>query len=198
MHKLNRPAEEPAVLRTARQRHLQSWDDLSRNNLSKVEIQEKLFQMQEGRCAYCERMLVTRSVHIEHFRKRDQYSSLCFMWGNLFLSCNNKDTCGRYKDSHNINIEQVIDPCMEDPEYFLVFDMQGTICPRSNLNPAEREKAQNTIAAFNLNEIALKRKRKEFLNCVAGFIQKIDAASMLNYLKNKPFITCINQVFNLS
>ena len=199
MHKLHRPDIEPSGLQAARENRLQNWE----SGLEKASIRQALLEMQDSRCAYCEKSLKDSEQHIEHFRKQSEYPKLVFVWSNLFLSCNNQNTCGKHKDRISINIDEVIDPCIDDPEYYLEFDLNGRVFPKSCLTPQERLKAEKTIEAFNLNELHLKTNRKNFLKSFRWITETQDIADsegLRLYLSSftiDSYITCLYHYLGL-
>jgi uncharacterized protein (TIGR02646 family) len=65
----------------------------------KEKIREDLLQKQRNQCAYCERKIEKTNSHIEHIRQRDKFHQLECEYSNLVLSCNDGNSCGKYKDS---------------------------------------------------------------------------------------------------
>lgn len=133
-----------------------NWSIIREKNLGK-DIWEKLDIMQQGFCAYCECSLYINGSrgHIEHFIQRDKDPHLTFDWGNLFGSCNNKNRCGTYKDNNRlakgIDLSKVCKPDMIGSSDLILFLNSGKVRPRTNLGSNEKELANNTIAAFNLD-----------------------------------------------
>jgi uncharacterized protein (TIGR02646 family) len=111
--------------------------------------------MQGRRCAYCEGSLDALGCHIEHFRRKDGAHSphLTFVWANLYWSCNQADSCGRYKDhgAGAYNPNDLVDPCLDDPDQFFRFRSDGTINVRHGLSVVEMRRAEETLRVFNLN-----------------------------------------------
>ena len=150
MHQLNRGLT-PTCLNNY-QHGKNKWRDVEQAD--KTEIWQHLNQMQQQRCAYCERPIKNenRDHHIEHFRQRSRYPEGTFAWSNLFGSCNFKTSCGKHKDSVPIYPpEELIKPDVEDPEYFLLFLPNGNVTPRGGLTCQEANRANSTIRIFNLN-----------------------------------------------
>jgi uncharacterized protein (TIGR02646 family) len=206
MHHLTRPYPEPEALQKARKAKPSiDWDHFSTKD--KKTVRDALLVMQDCRCAYCERTI--RDVgdeqedkwdgHIEHFQRKD--SSFCpdltFVWENLFLSCNNGQTCGHRKDAvirEKNEYADLINPCKENPEHFFVFAESGKVHVRSGLTETEQKRAQFTIKVFGLNAPCLIRDRLNLLN---GFLwlkdcSNEDRMSYLNDSRTKvPFITAL-------
>ncbi|CDH20703.1 conserved hypothetical protein [Xenorhabdus bovienii str. kraussei Quebec] len=150
----------------------------------KDEIWPKLEQMQGEFCAYCECRLKEKSKHIEHFRKRETYPDKTFNWGNLFGSCGDPQKtggwgrCGIYKDNRKLNppcdINKLIKPDEEDPGDYLLFLTSGHVVPQRNLCDRERQKAEETIRVFNLNnDTSLFNSRKNTIECIKNEIRTL-------------------------
>jgi uncharacterized protein (TIGR02646 family) len=139
----------------------------------RAEIRTKLEQMQGLRCAYCECALDERNQHIEHFRPINAFPNCTFQWSNLYWSCNQSDSCGHYKDNKKkvgvYNSDDLIEPCMDDPDSFFRFRSDGTISVRVGLSEVDMHKAQETLRVFNLQPTSgrLRNMRKE---AVSGYI----------------------------
>src|SRR4051812_18958917 len=112
----------PACLATY-QHGLHTWDDVT--PLDKSHIRAALEQMQGRRCAYCEGSLDALGRHVEHFRRKHaaHFPHLTFVWTNLYWSCDQADSCGRFKDhgAGAYDPDDLIDPCVEDPDRLFRF-----------------------------------------------------------------------------
>lgn len=215
MHKLIR-TEEPSELtdaRDAQATHGLDWEGFSHlnNGQDKHNVQKALLLMQNYRCAYCECALDEHVGHIEHFRRKNPriHPELTFVWSNMFYSCQipGKKTslfrCGISKDRRyttGFNYDLLIDPCVDNPEDFLVFTGRGCVYPRKHLNDIDRLRAETTINILNLNEheegnehsLVVSRKnaiaKHKWLEGQSA--ENIDA--YLNEIKDRePFITTI-------
>ena len=155
-----------------------NWDDVVACDRS--QIRERLEQLQGRRCAYCEGGLDALGQHIEHFRRKHAGHSphLTFDWTNLYWSCDQADSCGRHKDhgAGVYNVNDLIDPCIDDPDVFFQFRSDGTISIRRGLSLAERRKAEETLRVFNLhpNWGRLRNMRKA---TVANYVFMVDELS---------------------
>lgn len=127
------------------------WEDL--DPLDKVEIHRHLEAFQGLRCAYCEASLLDFGRHIEHFRRRQLFQHLTFVWPNLFWSCDHPDCCGCHKDQKHSDYDpdDLIDPVKDDPDDYFRFRSDGSIAPRSGLGSTDLRRAETTLAVFNLD-----------------------------------------------
>lgn len=174
---------EPQALNKARKEKDSSWDKLieSDKNTYNIIVKE-LRSMQKGLCAYCERKL-KKNYHVEHFRCRNQFSQNQLEWNNLFLSCNDKNTCGTHKDrskTEKYDVNDLIKPDIEtyNPERYFTYISNGEIKARLDLNNEDKRKANETIRVFNLNEINLVNRRKK----ISYFYE--DMLESVNYKDN--------------
>jgi uncharacterized protein (TIGR02646 family) len=131
--------------------------------------------MQGRRCAYCEGPLDTLGWHIEHFRRRHSFPNLTFAWPNLYCSCNQTDSCGHYKENGAgpYVVDDLIEPCIEDPDKYFRFRSDGTISIRVGLTANEQHKAKETLRVLNLNPKRgrLRNMRKR---AVSGYVFMTD------------------------
>ncbi len=146
----------------------QDFNDL--RGAEKEEVRKALFAMQGERCAYCERRTGTGSKegHVEHFRNQAKHKDLTLDWNNLFWSCNDENTCGKHKDKCDRPIgpqarfdrEVIIDPCIDDPERFLIFVYTGNVRPRDGLSVTDHKRAEETLRVFQLDLSPYLRKAR--------------------------------------
>lgn len=137
----------------------------------KDQIRTALHALQGARCAYCERRTGTdaRDGHIEHFRCQANHPQLDLDWSNMFWSCNDENSCGKFKDGCDrkggrrarFNPADLIDPSADDPDTFLLFVTDGSVQARAGLSDADVRRAQETLRVFNLAESAYLRKARE-------------------------------------
>jgi uncharacterized protein (TIGR02646 family) len=149
MRKLDRTAVPPPPCLAEYKHGRDRWDE----TVNRPEIRAHLNRMQGRRCAYCEGPLDDHKQHIEHFRTRSRFPKLMFEWRNLYLSCAQVDSCGIYKD-HSAGAhdpDDLIDPCIDDPDRFFRFYSNGAIKVRQGLSPADARRAHETLRVFNLN-----------------------------------------------
>lgn len=64
--------------------------------------------------------------------------------------------------------QKLINPSMEDPHDYFEYVANGDIVPKSGLNQFQKERADITIKAFNLNGY-LTNQRREVLRMIAAY-----------------------------
>lgn len=126
---------------------------------------------QGGLCGYCEckltdegGVLPKKVAHIDHFYQQSRYPKKIFDWENMVLSCEDANTCGRYKDRQKKYAAiDIINPHVENPRKYITFVQSSKFRMRavavSTLNPEERERAEHTIDALQLNDQRLLTQR---------------------------------------
>lgn len=185
-----------------------TWDDVSFTH--KREIRTQLEAMQGRRCAYCEGSIDSLGQHIEHFRRKKLHRALTFDWNNLFWSCDQTDSCGHFKDhgAGSYNVNDLVNPCYDNPDAFFIFQADGTISIRRGLSAADEHRARETLRVFSL-DAKWGRLRAMRQAAVSGYIGDADAADragfsvdeirdyfadVLEYIKDLPFYTAIRHV----
>lgn len=152
MRKLNRGTEPKCVEKHRRAKS--TWKELSTNRECNAEVWQHLETMQGSFCAYCESRLHERQRHIEHFFRRSDVPRMTFEWANFFGSCDEPDSCGKYKDNKalkTIDLAKVCKPDIMNPAEYLLYLPDGHVIPQYGLEPADAEIAENTIKVFNLS-----------------------------------------------
>ena len=172
-----------------------SWDNL-RGEEKKIITEYLKKNEQEGMCAYCESKLKENSYHIEHFRKRSLFPELTFDYNNLFLSCNNENSCGKHKDRYGLTKDEfntIYSPLninLDEFEYSYTGEILG-----------KTPKAKKTIDVFNLNERSLVEKRKTIIKNIQNCKTYLDLdlfdifqefKTFLIFLKNSNFFETQN------
>ncbi len=85
-----------------------------------AELKEALLELSHGKCAYCECDLKEESkyMEVEHFQDKGDYPDLVLVWENLLPACKR---CNGAKGTHNVIIEPIINPFVENPNKHLKF-----------------------------------------------------------------------------
>jgi uncharacterized protein (TIGR02646 family) len=160
-------------------RKYSNWEKFKRNNpKAYASIRAELINMQNGLCAYCECKL-KEDFHVEHFRCRNQFPQNEFDWNNLFASCGNSNHCGKHKDDPKTGkycIEDLLKPDIEadNPKKYFTYIPNGLIMINSNLTDREKNRAQETLRVFNLNETELANRRRKILLTYQPYLIVID------------------------
>ena len=130
------------------------------------------------------------------------------MWSNLYWSCDQPDSCGHYKDhgAGAYDINDLIEPCVEDPDTFFRFRTDGTISVRYGLQVSDMCKAEETLRVFNLhpNWGRLRNMRKAVLSRYVSLVDgcvEFSASELQDFFRDElseaaslPFFTAIRHV----
>lgn len=139
----------------------------------KSDVRSCLLAIQNRRCAYCERRTgaANDDGHIEHFRNQTGHEHLETEWNNLFWSCNDEKTCGKHKDkcdrANSTSVKRAFDPadiikpCTDDPDHFMMFVSDGTIACRNGLDSNQLRRYSETLRVFQLADSPLLRQSRE-------------------------------------
>ncbi|MCO7737481.1 TIGR02646 family protein [Brucella intermedia] len=133
-----------------------------------------LFNEQRGLCVYCGRRLDLsypgHTFHIEHFRPRATYPALQVEYGNLFLSCGQRDangdpspTCGNVKADW-FDESSHIEPIYSDCTSRFLFRLTGVVDPSVPGDSA----AELMIDVLQLNHPELRKDRERILGYLDG------------------------------
>lgn len=182
----------------------------------KEQIRQALQTIQGHRCAYCERRTGenSRDGHIEHFRNQAVHQDMTLTWSNMFWSCNDENSCGKYKDGCNkesgirskFDPSHLIDPAVDNPDDYLLFVTDGTVRPIDDLEEDLLKRAVESLRVFNLADSAFLRKAREdairpYFSTISWFQEKAPD-SLKDYLRSEqskidsqPFSAAIRHFF---
>ena len=132
-----------------------------------------LLEEQGGISGYTE-LPLEKDIHIDHFRKRSLYPKRAqvFDWYNLIVAEKDKPYGAAHKDEMVRRCEDydlLINPVAEDPHSFFTYQANGNMVPRVSLSKQDRERANFTIKAFDLNHEFLRRKRLDLMMLVEDY-----------------------------
>lgn len=175
MHKIQRPTE-PTSLKKANKAYdraisqSEAWE-----KFNKDEVRKDLKEAQNSLCAYCE-IALTSNTRIDHFKPKKLDRELTFLWENLVLSCDNKDSCDIKKDN---NFEDYwINPYKTDPKGMFIFRTNGKI-------KGVTEDANKIIEDFGLDSPRLRKKRSGILSFLTQ--ELLSDSNNLEYYKNMDY-----------
>ena len=202
MRNLDRSLTSPPICLSRYSNTTHDWRNVT--PLDKETIWQELDIMQGSFCAYCQRKL-TAAKHIEHFYPRNQFGSqfkyLTFDWGNIFGSCDNHDICGKHKDEvigdGNYNPQLLLKPDRDNPEDLIHYYEVGTIAPRASISLDDKQRVNETIRVFNLNNTLLEQLRK---NAVSSYLDIADQINVqLESCENNPDLiqVCVDEAQDL-
>jgi uncharacterized protein (TIGR02646 family) len=161
-----------------------NWEDIHQREHEKVFrlTRESILESeQKGLGGYTERPLSTSTrekiseenrVHIDHYKKRVMFPRLTFDWNNLVVEDRNPNYGACYKDrvlNNADDYKRLLNPVVDYPESMLTYRPDGQMRVKEKLPLADSDRAQFTIDTFNLNHVALRKKRenviRDILNC---------------------------------
>jgi uncharacterized protein (TIGR02646 family) len=207
MRKLDRTTVPTPACLSNYQHGANTWNDVTSSH--KRDVRDCLEQLQGRRCAYCEGALDVLGQHIEHFRRKHHHPHLTFSWTNLYWSCDQSDSCGHYKDhgAGTYSPNDLLEPCVDDPDRFFRFRSDGTVQVRPGLTPQEEHRARETLRVFNLHADfgRLRNMRKGaaatylgLLNDLVGLtdLERRDYVQLeLQASAGEPFFTLVRHLF---
>jgi len=143
-----------------------AWDDV---NISAIRARlraDMLRDEQTSQCAYCGKAIDadSKNSNIDHFKTRDCYPEMTLEYSNLLVSCNTKDRCSTFKDTHvksRDEYDNIVNPTIENPNDFLEYLLTGEIVARNT-------KGQRTIDIFNLRDVSLTQCRLQIMRTLEG------------------------------
>ncbi len=186
MRRLDRTSVPPPAYLARFRPGLGRWEDPTKvTGEVREEIRVQLGQLQKGHCAYCESDLgsESRKPHIEHFEQRSKALRKTFDWSNLFWSCSHEERCGKHKDrvSSSYDPRTILKPDVDDPRRYLQFTRDGEVFPRAGLDRAARQRAEETIRVFALNDQHLVAARRAYLRGPHNILRTIEAAGFTDH-----------------
>ena len=174
MLKVNKDEEPDFLLEYKRKYSPKSWADYNKDGI-RSKIKENILVLeQEEYCPYCEKRIYDNEGHIEHIKPRHLYPKEFESYNNLIVSCDEKNSCGKYKRNNYSN--NLINPVIDDPdEYFDYNIASGEIIPKNNDESSkEYIRAIYTIETLNLNCYELKEARKALIDILNVYRENYD------------------------
>ena len=174
MLKVNKYKEPDFLLEYKRKYSPKSWIEYNKDGIRSEIKKNILFLEQEEYCPYCEKRIYDDEGHIEHIKPRDLYPKEFESYNNLIVSCDEKNSCGKYKRNNYSN--NLINPVIDDPdEYFDYNIASGEIIPKNNDESSkEYIRAIYTIETLNLNCYELKEARKALIDILNVYRENYD------------------------
>lgn len=183
----------------------EAWDDFDSR-----ELREHLWELQQGLCAYCERVMEPGpgGSSIDHIQPKSQNPHLTFAYTNLILCCPDPATCNIHKRSHYFAGTTVtgawtqgfIDPTQPRCEAAFKYLANG----RVETTGVPQDDADKTIGILNLNQQDLVTNRRDYLGAldtaIGGMTDQLDALE--DYLRGelsvgglKPYFSAKKQLY---
>lgn len=147
---------------------------------------------------YTELPLKLENSHIDHFYKRSLFSQMVHSWDNFIVDSLDETYGARYKDKHVRNTDEnikLINPATENPHLFFKYKVDGRITPLDLLSENDKDRAECTIHAFNLNEPSLVERRRILIKNVDDY-GDASLEQLLDWLKDSGFPSVVEQIYN--
>jgi uncharacterized protein (TIGR02646 family) len=172
------------------------------------EVRLTLIRLFHNKCAYCETPLVGQRPNLEHFRPKanarntvrgtvdpDHYWWLFYEWENLYLACqecniNKRDQFPILGDRAKIGAggaalreetAMLLDPCLDNPAEFLMFEEDGTVLPWP-LRDGGIGRAETTIETLGLNREPLVAARQTAARETLALLESGSDYAVLNHM----------------
>jgi uncharacterized protein (TIGR02646 family) len=175
------------------------------------ELREKLWTLQSGLCAYCERTIEIGpgKTSIDHIIPKSSDSRVTFQYTNLVLCCLDKNTCNLHKkgkhfagcDDTGRFRQGFIAPTQQRCESSFSYKRDGSVEASAT---AIQDDARETLTILNLNSPNLKTERGNYLKSIEQAIvsmgEQFDAIAAylqeeLSIGGGKPFFSAKRQNF---
>lgn len=139
------------------------------NNYNLQSVKDALKTMCHSKCAYCESKVDHIDYpHIEHYSPKSLYPNDAFNWDNFLLSC---AQCNINKGNFDVCTEPFIDPCNEDPEEHIAYNMLRII---PNPSSSNIDKGRNVINECGLKRTTLIGFRADILKALEEYVSELE------------------------
>jgi len=171
MQKINKKSPIPEFSNLMSQKNKPKvWDDVP----SDVRFKMKCFMLsceQNNLCGYTELPLKNDNSHIDHFKKRNMFPKLTFVWDNFVIASIDEEFGAKFKDNHSNLTKKdyniIYNPVVRGMENVVWYDKDGKMYPNDNNDVG----TMRTIEIFNLNHKSLKQRRKEIIKQVDEYFK---------------------------
>ncbi len=126
-----------------------------------------LVDEQNQQCGYTELYIEKlEESHIDHYKKREDFSDLTFDWDNLIVATNDINFGAKYKDNiykiqpHEYGL--IFNPVIDHVENDFYYNEFGMI-------REDEGRVKKTVEVFNLNDEYLKARRKKIIDMIDSF-----------------------------
>lgn len=134
---------------------------------AQADVKQALKDMFHNKCCFCERK--RDYPHIEHFRPKETYPDLCFIWENLLSAC---EVCNgaTYKGVKfplaADGTPLFLNPCEDNPEDHIDFVCEQDDAAEDRfiaVLKGKTDKGKTTIKELGLNRINLIKERSQYI-----------------------------------
>ena len=195
MRKIDKGAPILSFSEYVRRNHPTKWEDA--RDVRHTWREYILEYEQHWMSGYTEEPLQLANSHLDHFRKQSLFNTLIFNWDNFIVDQKNDTYGAKHKDivvKTTDDNERLINPVTEDAAKFFKYELNGRIDVSDGLNNSDKERAEYTLDAFNLNESSLVERRKVILNTIIDSFQDLTDEMVLKALAAEGFTSVVEQL----
>lgn len=113
---------------------------------NKPYIRERLLEMSQSKCCYCEELLDEgcNEMHVDHYHNKDAYPDEVVDWDNLLPSCSH---CNKKKSAHDTYADPIVKPTLDNPKE--IFYMKNYRYCSYNSDPTSLGKMSIGVLGIN-------------------------------------------------
>jgi len=151
----------------------------------KDDVVERLGEMYNECCCYCERKIISTPDHIDHRKPKRKFPKSTYEWENLHWSCggcNNKK--GQKYDKKNTILDAVVDNPLDE---HLVYDTEfkQLIDTKKLMYEFLSPRGETTISHTDLNRKKIAETRMDVYVLASEFVHKIRRTMKVSKTKTK-------------
>ena len=197
MRKIDKGTPMPSFSAFVASHRFAKWEDAK--DVRRVWREYILEYEQHGLSGYTEIPVRTENSHIDHFRKQSLYNALIFDWNNYIVDSIDETYGAKFKDNcvrTKADNERLINPAAEDAGRFFKYELNGNIAVADGLSKSDRERADYTVSAFNLNEGSLVERRRIIINTILDSFSDLPDEVILEALETEGFRSVVEQLLS--
>lgn len=195
MRKIDKGNPIPSFSEFVTRQHPAKWDDSK--DVSRVWREYILVYEQHGLSGYTENPINLDSSHIDHFYKQSLFNKLVFDWKNLVVDSKDASYGAKFKDEFvrtKADNVKLINPVTEDACRYFQYELNGRISVANGLSDQDKERAEFTRDAFNLNESSLVERRRIIINIILDSFKDLSDEMILEALAPEGFTSVVEQL----
>ena len=194
----------PACLSNARQKGWNWGEFVNKDHEGYLQCRELASSDQKNMCGYTEMPLGGKGLqlHLDHYKKKSIYPALTFEWENLVFAVKDNRFGADFKDkvvdgkNAATVYASILNPVLDEAQDCFYYDTGGRVYPIKSMTEGQRNKAQETIRVFNLNETELVSRRRTMISQLSAFTD-VSEADIRSLFSEYGFATVLEQEMRL-